>query len=287
MPPRPDPADPPPTPARPGDFHPRTRREAEVRRFVRARYGLRGTLRLHRAALGWDLLRAPVNVSLSPVFLAIRLVSALLGWVGLKRASVWLAGRQIFLTSDVGRVLERDLTAFISDLDAKGLGPEASAQATRATIAAHAETRNAVSEITTSLIVLLLGVLLFHRATPGVMSLAGPVAEMRAQAQAVQDFALGSWAGGIWYGLFPASLSPWEVLLTGVVLAVLASLVTTFAGLIADPVQVGTGTHARRLMRMLDRLDQQAEPAGLEREHVLARMGDLGDIASSIWRAWR
>ena len=49
----------PPVPADPG---PMTRREAEVRRFVRHRFGLRGTLRLHRAALGWDLLRAPVNV---------------------------------------------------------------------------------------------------------------------------------------------------------------------------------------------------------------------------------
>lgn len=274
-------------PAQPADTRPRTRRETEVRAFVRARYGLRGTFALHRAALGWDLLRAPLNVSLSPVFLLIKLVSALLGWVGMTRASVWLAGRQVFLTSDVARRLEADLTGFFADLDAQGLGTKASSHTVRATIAAHTETRNAVAEITTSLIVLLLGLLLFHRATPGVLSLAGPVAEMRAQAQAVQDFALGSWAGGVWYGLFPASLSPWEVLLTGVVLAVLASLVTTFAGLIADPIQLWTGTHARRLLRMLDRLDRQQGPAGVEREHVLARLGDLGDVASSIWRAWR
>lgn len=301
MPPRPDPtcadlpdqaaspkpARPQPGRAQPADTRPRSRREAEVRRFVRARYGLRGTVALHRAALGWDLLRAPVNVSLSPVFLVIKLVSLLLGWIGMRRASDWLAARQIFLTSDVARRLEADLTAFFADLDAQGLGPKAPAPTVRATIAAHAETRNAVAEITTSLIVLVLGVLLFHRATPGVMSLAGPVAEMRAQAQAVQDFALGSWAGGVWYGLFPASLSPWEVVLTGVVLAVLASLVTTFAGLIADPVQQWTGIHARRLLRMLDRLDRQQGPAGIEREHVLARLGDLGDIASSIWRVWR
>ena len=73
----------------------------------------------------------------------------------------------------------------------------------------------------------------------------------------------------------------------GVVLAVAASLVTTFAGLIADPVQLWTGVHRRRLMRMLARLDRQQGPAGIEREHVLARLGDLGDIASSIWRGLR
>ncbi len=46
-------------PQPPADTRPLTRREAEVRRFVRARYGLRGSLALHRHALGWDLLRAP------------------------------------------------------------------------------------------------------------------------------------------------------------------------------------------------------------------------------------
>ena len=76
-------------------------------------------------------------------------------------------------------------------------------------------------------------------------------------------------------------------IVAGVVLAVAASLVTTFAGLIADPVQLWTGVHRRRLMRMLARLDRQQAPAGIEREHVLARLGDLGDIASSIWRGLR
>ena len=73
------------------------------------------------------------------------------------------------------------------------------------------------------------------------------------------------------------------------VLAVLASLATTFAGLIADPVQLALGTHRRRLMRMLARLDRaDAQPsAGLAREHVLARLGDVFDAAISVLRVWR
>ena len=65
----------PPAP-QPADPRPLTRREAEVGRFVRARYGLRGSLALHRHALGLDLLRAPLNVMLSPLFLLTRLVAA-------------------------------------------------------------------------------------------------------------------------------------------------------------------------------------------------------------------
>ena len=75
----------------PADTRPMTRRETAVERFVHARYGLRGTLALHRHALGLDLLRAPVNVALSPLFLLVRLGAPVLRWVGLARAADWLA----------------------------------------------------------------------------------------------------------------------------------------------------------------------------------------------------
>lgn len=264
-------------------------RETAVNRFVRARYGLRGTLALHREALGWDLLRAPFNVALSPLFLLVRLAGGLLSVLGAKRAGAWLAGRQVFLNSDVARRIEGDLTQFTDQLTAQGIGPKAPPETVRHAIKAYAETRNAVADITTSLLVLAAGLFLFHRATPGIISLAGPLAQLRAHGTAVQDFWLGESLGRAWYWAFPVALSPWQVIATGVVLAILAALATTFAGLIADPVQLATGTHRRRLMRMLARLDQaDAQPStGLEREHLLARLGDVSDAVLSLLRAWR
>ena len=191
--------------------------------------------------------------------------------------------------SDHGRRIEADLTAFTADLTTQGIGPKAAPEVIRHEIAAHAETRNAVAEITTSALVLAAGFLLFSRATPGIISLAGPLAELRAHATAVQDFWLGDSLGRAWYWAFPVVLSPWTVILTGVVLAVLASLATTFAGLIADPVQLAAGIHRRRLMRMLARLDRaDAQPSGgLAREHLLARLGDLSDAVISLLRSSR
>ncbi len=275
------------TDLRPARFD--TTREFEVDRFVARRYGLMGTLRLHREALGWDLLRAPLNVALSPVFLIVRLLGWGLSRLGAKRAGAWLAGRQVFLNSDVSRRIQADLHDLTARLEERGAGPKAPPEVVTHAIAAHAETRNAVAEITTSLIVLGGGLLLFNRATPGIISLAGPLAEFRAHGTAVRDFWLGDGLGRAWYWAFPVELSPWQVILTGVVLAVAASLVTTFAGLIADPVQLATGTHKRRIMRMLARLDRAdaKQPTGLEREHLLARAGDLGDAALSLWRSWR
>lgn len=275
------------TQLRPARFD--TAREFEVDRFVARRYGLMGTLRLHRAALGWDLLRAPVNVALAPVFLIVRLFGALLPRLGARRAGAWLAGRHVFLTSDVARRIRADLHDLTTRLEARGAGPKAPPEAVHRAIAAHADTRNAVAEITTSLLVLVAGLVMFDRATPGIISMAGPLAEFRAHATAVQNFWLGDGLGRAWYWAFPVHLSPWQVIATGAGLAVAASLVTSFAGLIADPVQRATGTHKRRIMRMLARLDRaDARPAaGLEREHLLARAGDLGDAALSLWRSWR
>ncbi|MFV0292282.1 MAG: DUF6635 family protein [Paracoccus sp. (in: a-proteobacteria)] len=264
-------------------------RQAEVAHFVRCHYGIRGTLALHRAAIGWDLLRAPINVALSPIFLTARLSGSLLSLAGARKPSAWLKSRQIFLVSDVSRLIQEELIAFTTRLGTMGIGPSAPVGTIRHDIASHTETRNAVADIATSLLVLIAGFLLFNRATPGIISLAGPLAEFRAHSTAVEEFLLGNRLGQAWYWAFPIELSPWQVIMTGLVLTVLASLVTTFAGIIADPIQLATGTHRRRLMQLLNRLDDiGAQPdTGLAREHIFARLGDLSDAAFSLWRVWR
>ena len=73
----------------------------------------------------------------------------------------------------------------------------------------------------------------------------------------------------------------------GLALAVIGSLVTTFAGLVADPLQVATVTHRRRILRLLDQLDRAEPGSGIEREHLLARAGDLSDALLMLWRNLR
>ncbi|WP_372800605.1 DUF6635 family protein [Paracoccus seriniphilus] len=262
-------------------------RRKAVDEFVSRRFGPGGTLRLHRAALGLDLLRAPINVALSPVFLLTRLGAALSRLVRLRSLSRWLGARRIFLPSDIGRQIDADLISFLGEMHQRGLLAQDDPQLIRKAVDGYTETRNAVAEITTSTIVLALGSFAFHRPTPGVISLAGPIAELRARARAIEEFALGSGLGRIWQGLFPAEPSAAQILATGVALAVGASVITTFAGLLADPVQTWLGTHRRRLMRMLDRLDKQADIPALEREHLLARAGDLLDALLVTWRSLR
>ena len=262
-------------------------RDAAVRAFVRRHFGLRGSLRLHRAALGWDLLRAPLNVSLAPVFLITRLLAWLCGLLRLNQAAGWLSTRQILLKSRIASHVEdliaRELVADPATGLEGGLTP-----ARARLIEDYTSVRSAVSEITTTLIVLTLGALLFGAATPGLVSLAPKVSDVIAHGRAVADFPLGRWAGGYWYAVFPPQIPLWTVIGIGVALAMVASLVTTFAGILADPVQAALGIHRRRLMRLLASLDaaEDARP-GLAGEHLLARMGDLADAATSLARLFR
>lgn len=264
-----------------------TRRDAALRRFTRLRYGPRGTLALHRHAIGADLLRAPVNVMLAPVALLMLGAGCALTRMGATRVGGWLRSRRVFLRSHVSAVIQRDLVALIADLQQQGLGPDTSPDRIAHAIRSHADTRNAVAEITTSLIVLTVGIALFHRATPGMISLAGPMAQMRAHAAAVRDFALGDTLGRAWYWAFPVETAPLTVVATGVALAFAGSLVTTFAGLIADPVQLWTGVHRRRLSRLMARLDAETDSGAPEPEHLLARLGDVIDTALIALRSWR
>ena len=263
-------------------------RDAMVRRFVRESFGVRGTLGLHRAAFGFDLLRAPVNVILAPVFLLVKLAGLLARLLRARRLGDWLLSRRIVFETAVSRRVAERVRGLITEMDAAGVGPGAPEAVVARAVDDYVGVRNAVSEITTVLFVLVTGWALFHSATLGVLSLAGPVADMRAQALAIENYWAGQWLGQVYFGWFPRALDPWQVVATGVVLAMLASLVTTFAGVLADPVQRWLGIHRRRLMRLVARIEARAESgAGLSREHAVARLGDLTDIALALWRALR
>lgn len=249
--------------------------------FVRTHFSLRGTLRLHRSALGWDLLRAPVNVALAPIFLLMAVLAIVARLVGWGRFSAWLMARRVLLKTSVARRIESEIATDL--LQNAVLTPRS-----RALIDDYTGIRSAVAEITTSLFVLAAGLVLFGSATPGIASLAPAVSDYVGHAAAVSGFPLGSWLGGVWYGVFPVALPISFILMTALVLAMLASLITTFAGVIADPVQARLGIHRRRLMKLLAQIAVvEGNVSGLAPEHILARLADLTDAGISLVRLFR
>lgn len=265
---------------------PASRRAADralVEGFVARHYSLRGTLALHRNALGLDLLRAPANVILAPWALALRLAALAAHAAGARRLAARLVRRPLAFRPDLGRRVESLLLAEI-------VAPRQDAVPTdlqRRLVADHVALRTAVAEIAMTLALVALGVLVFRTVTPGVLSLAPVLTDHVAAAREITAFPLGERLGAAWYGLFPAERPLWQTLAVGAGLVIVVSLVASFAGLVTDPLQARLGLHRRRLLRLLARLDRAEDRPEVAREVLLARLADVADAGATLARVFR
>ena len=254
--------------------------------FASRHYGLVGSIRLHRHALGWDLVRSPANVALAPVFLVVRLAALILRFVGLKRPSIWLTNRRIYFRSNVSRVIEAALWTQIAAERSDPIHQPTARQ--KRLVEDYTDVRNAISEIFTSILFLSVGFFVFQSATPGVISLAPVVSDFTATSTARESFPLGQSLGSVWYSVFPVDVPLWYMISIGLALASGASIVTSFAGVIADPLQAYTGIHKRRLLRLLVAIDTERDDLPrLANEHIIARFADLSDAGVSLVRSFR
>jgi len=297
-------------------------RRARVRPFVDRHFSLVGSAAIHRAALGWDILRAPANILLAGPHAGVKAAGSLSRAVGARRLGDRLSGHSLLLKTDVGwriewlvctellelpyhqgaRVSNKDalMEAILDDPRLQTLARELlravamrgedgtfRAQLEQA-MTTYTATRAAAAEIATSLATLGSGALAVKQLTPGVATLATTLAGVLAQQAATASFPLGTGLGGLWYGLFPAapSLALTAGLTGGMVLA--ASSFAAFAGILTDPLQRRLGLHQRRLLRMLDVLERQLRdprsPAFAVHDHYVARLVDLFDILGCAWR---
>jgi hypothetical protein len=294
-------------------------RHGRVRAFVDANYSLLGALRLHRFALGLDLLRAPANAALVPPYLAMQLGAAGLKRLGARRTARRLGGLKPFLETDVARELtlrlhrdllelpyddgrrtsERDALALAILEDERLAEPLAQLQPARADPAAkarlramlrtYAGTRHAAADLFNNALLASTGAALFQKLTPGTFSLGPVLATALAHQAAVTSFPLGAGLGGLWYAWFPVRPSAGLLVGTTGGLMLLTAVAAGFSGVIGDPVQRALGLHGRRLHRLIDALGRElrgeSEVAFQVRDHYVARIFDLVDLGRAAARA--
>jgi hypothetical protein len=301
-------------------------RRSRVDEFVDRHFSLAGSAAIHRRALGWDVLKAPANITLAIPNLLMKLTAAAAQWVGAKQTSESLGSRKLFLETAVGREIEWLIVTDLFELPLRQGERESRKDALAETIlsapelqsavsetleaigrqgddpefrqrleeamATYTGTRAAAAEITTALITLGAGAIAVKQATPGIITLGPVLAAAMAQQAAIASFPLGATLGTIWYSAFPAAASPALMAgLTGGLLAV-TSMAAAFAGIIADPVQRALGLHRRRLLRLIEALERQfGEECGASefvvRDHYVARLLDLFDLLGAAYRIAR
>ncbi len=298
---------------------------ARVKPFVDHTFSLRGTLGLHRAALGLDLVKAPANALLSIPQIGLKLGGLAARGLGKRRAAAALERRNLLLETSVMRevrwriatqllqqpvedgkrlsrkdglaeaILAHPRVAGLVGDAAKAVGARADDPGFRTrletTLAEYTGTRAAASEIATALIALGTGAAAFHQATPGAIALGPLVAAVLAQQAAIASFPLGAGAGAIWYGFFPAASSP--LLVAGATAGLLgvAAIAASFAGVLTDPALRLTGVHERRLLNLIDGLEAgfgDHDAAGYQTYDLyFARLMDLSDALLGVLRSLR
>ena len=284
-----------------------------VPHFVQQHLHYPGTWHTNKRAMGWDLLRAPVNLFWAPIYLGVQLLVLILKKVRLSILADYLRNIPSGLMTDIQRYLtdqtftqllgrnnqddnEDELYKYIygaltqlpDDLEQPNNNLSLLDRAHIDTIIHDALeqyriTRTASADMGNSLFSTIVGGFAFQKFTPGGFAIGLTIAAWLAQQLAVDNFILGDWFGRIYYSLFPAtpslSLSVASVALVMTCLAVLAS----FSGLITDPIQNLFGLHQRRLIKMLNHLENdllQRKSGGFRpKDQFVARILELIDLA--------
>lgn len=290
--------------------------------FVDRHFSLRGSLAVHRAALGLDVVRAPANLLLAGPHAGMKAVGLLADRLGHRRLARRIDDRSLLLRTAVsrrvewlvvtellalpfsqrGRLSRRDALAETILADprlATAAEPTLAAISVRAgdpafcarlneAMSTYAVSRAAAAEITTSLLTLSSGAVVLKQLTPGAITLGPALAALVAQQSAIAAFPFGAGLGGLWYSMFP--VAPSALLIAGLTGGLMAgaSAIAAFAGLVTDPVQRRLGLHQRRLSRLIDALERQiadpAAPAFAVHDHYLARLIDLFDMLGAAYR---
>jgi hypothetical protein len=217
-------------------------RHARVDDFVARSFGVKGSASIHRRALGWDIVRAPVNLAMAVPNVGLKLAAVGARKVGAHKTGAWLESRKLLMDTAVGQEIQWRIITDLLELPCKIGERSSDKDALQETILAmpqiqnalrltlselarhgnepgfrdkleeamltYAGTRAAASEITTSLLAFSTGAAVLHQATPGVMSLGPALAAALTHHAAVASFPLGASAGSLWFGVFPAAVSP-------------------------------------------------------------------------------
>ena len=296
------------------------KRRARVKPFVKHHFSLRGTLRLHRQGIGADVYKAPLNLLWAWPRLLSRLLSSvaiLLGYqrlaagfnripagfeTNVQREVAWLVYTELLEVPfrDGKRDSLKDalleelinqpaITAlyrpYVEPLWRRDGHPEFKTNLEK-TLREFCLTRDAASDMATNTMTMLAGGVLFKQMTPGALAISGAISQALAYHLAVSSFFLGPTFGALYYHYFPPTPSSGLLIATVIGAMMVLALVTSFSGVIVDPILALLGVHERRLQRFITHLEQSllgqhGQPYRLY-DHYYARVFDFVDYISIV-----
>ncbi len=298
-------------------------RRAKVPGFVTRHFSFKGALQLHRKALGPDLYKAPLNIFWLLPMTINKAALYLLKKAGAKRIAQFLkrmpTGWQTDVQKEINWLLYTELlelpyrqedrestkdalleeilrdpelsamlAGYLAEISKKSNAPEFR-QTLERNLQEYATSRIAVSELAGSIITLSANYAAFHQAAPGALTSGSAVAAVIAEKIAISQFWRGPTLGAWYYSLFPAAASAGLVIAaTSSIIAGLA-LLSSFTGIITDPLQARLGLHQKRLYKFLDALHEELSGSRKSeyriKEQYIARIFDIIDLLITALRS--
>lgn len=298
-------------------------RKAKVPAFVAKHFSLKGALKLHRKALGKDLYKAPLNMLWLAPLAAAKVCSIILDKTGASKMAQRLdslpAGFQTDVQQEINWLIYTELLElpyqqdsrestkdalltviledselatvidrYLTKIHEKSTDP-GFRQALEKNLHEYASSRTAAAELAGNIISLSSSYLAFHKAMPGALSSSSATAALIAEKIAIAKFWLGSTLGSWYYGLFPVAASTGLVIATAGAIMTGLALITTFTGIITDPLQAKLGLHQKRLYKFIDALgDEMSGDTQTQyniKEQYLSRVFDILDLLVTAVRS--
>lgn len=287
---------------------------ARIPEFTKANFSYPGCWHLNKVAIGWDLLRAPLNLFWAPVYAFLQIMAfgcAKLGWVRteklLKRAPGGFTTRvQKHISEKVytdllqrstrgaqaDRLYELLVTALEEKLENKtGLDFDHQALYKRFeplikdTLEQYQITRTASADITNGITSTIIGAFAFKKFTPGGLGIGFLIAAAFAKSTAANSFIFGATAGSLYYSLFPPEPSLALITVSTLITLCFLAFFASVSGLIFDPIQYRTKLHAQRLRKMINKLEADFIAKNRSSYHpkdqYVARIMDIFDALKS------
>ncbi len=292
-------------------------RRQRVPEFSRKHFSLKGALKLHKHAVGMDILKAPANIAWAVPSILLRSLSSGMKRIGAEKIPSALDRLPQGFLTDVQKeinwliftellelpvkqdkrefnrtdalfaeilsesVIERSIYDYLIEINDKKLNDPDFRSKLEENLMEYATGRSAAADLAGNLIALATGAAL-HEITPGTIAAGSAVASAIAQQIAISQFWLGSALGSIYYGVFPATASTGLVVLsTGTLMALLA-VFANFSGILTDPIQLKMGIHQKRLIKFIDALEKELLGKGESgfklKDRYVARVFDIFDM---------
>lgn len=293
-----------------------------VEPFIANHYSFSGALKIHSHALGLDIIRVPINIIWSVFNIILSIIGLVTNIIGLKQLSEKIKKIPPGIETDMDREIkylvitellqlpfadgernskidslmeeilkDKKLQSYINhelnELRLLHNQPDFKERIEQK-LTEFGAVRTGSADLASNIVLMLSSHGALGQTTIGALSAGHAVSALIAKSIAASNFWLGATIGSYYYALVPVAVSLRLIIAVTSIVAVILSIISTFIGIITDPIQAKLGIHKRRLNKLItsiqDDLENTTSGEFKLREKYIGRLLDIVDCLTMLRR---